>query len=148
MLKTDWGRRAASWHPLAGRLMLIPVCIGLLSCSSFEQTSDRGSLMQFETVAIPRDFIGLWALSRRSCDVNKSTSAQLKITSNLIDDARVENVWGYSDYADIVVETGSPRTEAKRGDTIFLQLSINGQKLRFSKSGDRRTWIFHRCVSK
>lgn len=128
------------------RTFLISGCAGLMSCSSFEQTRDRGSLMEFETATIPRDYHGLWAASGRSCSAANKSKARLNITPNAIGSIRVQRVWGYSDYTDIIVKMASPGAAAQRGNTFFMQLSLDGRKIRFSQSGDRDERVYHRCT--
>lgn len=135
-------------HIFATRAVLISGCAGLMSCSSFEQTRDRGSVMEFEPAAIPRDYHGLWAISRRSCHAANTNKAQLNIMPHAIGIARVQGVWGYSDYADIIVEMASVGAVTQRGDTLFMQLSLNGQKMRVSQSGDHDERIYYRCATK
>jgi hypothetical protein len=146
-------------HILVTRAFLVSGCAGLISCSSFEQTRNRGSLMEFETATIPRDYHGLWATSTRSCRAAIGNKAQLNIMSNSIGTARVLGAWGYSDYADVIVELALPGAASQRiepaypgavvprGDTLFMQLSLNGQKIRVSQSGDRDDRIYHRCAA-
>ena len=62
--------------------------------------------------------------------------------------ARVQGVWGYSDYSDVVVEMESVGAVVQRGDTLFLQLSLNGKKMRVSQSGDHDERVYHRCATK
>jgi hypothetical protein len=115
--------------------------------------------MEFETATIPRDYHGLWATSTRSCRAAIGNKAQLNIMSNSIGTARVLGAWGYSDYADVIVELALPGAASQRiepaypgavvprGDTLFMQLSLNGQKIRVSQSGDRDDRIYHRCAA-
>ena len=135
-------------HILATHAFLISGCVGLMSCSSFEQTRGRGSLMEFDTATIPRGYHGLWATSMRSCHGANRNKAQLNIMPHSIGIAGVQSVWGYSDYADVVVEMDSVGAVAQRGDTLFMQLSLNGQKMRVSQSGDRDERVYHRCATK
>lgn len=64
---------------------------------------------------------------------------------NSIGVARVQRVRGYSDFADITVETASSGASIERGDTLFMQLSLNGQNMRFSQSSDDDERVYYRC---
>lgn len=139
--------RRALGMPIMGAVLLSG-CAGLTSSSSFEQTTDRGSLMESETATSPRDYHGRWATSTRSCGVPQKGKAQLNIMPESIGIARVRRVWFYSDYADIIAEMASLDAVKQRGDTFFMQLSLDGQKMRFSRSGDRHQRIYHRCHAK
>jgi hypothetical protein len=119
----------------------------LLSCSSveFEQTTERGSLMEYEEARIPESYRGLWASPKDACFVTRDYGMQMEIGERSFGDVAVRRIWFYSDYPDIVVELDTPEGEADPPVTMFLQLSFDEQKIRVRQSGDRQERIFHRC---
>ncbi len=122
----------------------------LLSCSSieFEQTTERGSLMEYEEARIPESYRGLWASPKDACFVTRDYGMQIEIGERSFGDVAVRRLWFYSDYPDIVVELDSPEGEADAPVTMFLQLSLDEQKIRVRQSGDRQESTFLRCKMK
>lgn len=122
----------------------------LLSCSSagFEQTTERGSLMEYEEIKMPERYRGLWASPKDACFVTRDYGMQMEIGEQSIGEMPVRRLWFYSDYPDIVVELDPPEGEADAPVTMFLQLSLDEQKVRARQSGDRPDHIFHRCKMK
>jgi len=122
----------------------------LLSCSSveFEQTTERGSMMEYDEAKIPESYRGLWASPKDACFVTRDYGMQIDIGQNAIGEMPVRRLWFYSDYPDIVVELDSSESEADAPVTMFLQLSIDEQKLRMRQSGDRQERTFVRCKMK
>ena len=111
----------------------------LLSCSSieFEQTTERGSLMEYEEARIPESYRGLWASPKDACIVTRDYGMQIEIGERSFGDVAVRRLWFYSDYPVIVVKLDSPEGEADAPVTMFLQLSLDEQKIRVRQSGDR-----------
>lgn len=122
----------------------------LLSCSSsgFEQTTERGSLMEYEEARIPESYRGRWASPKDACFVTRDYGMQIEIGERTIGEMPVRRLWFYSDYPDIVVELDSPEGEADAPVTMFLQLSLDEQKIRVRQSGDRQASTFLRCKMK
>ena len=122
----------------------------LLSCSStgFEQTTERGSLMESEEARIPESYRGLWASPKDACFVTRDYGMQMEIGERSFGNVAVRRIWFYSDYPDIMVELDSPEGEADAPVTMFLQLSLDEQKIRVRQSGDREARTFLRCQMK
>jgi hypothetical protein len=122
----------------------------LLSCSSveFEQTAERGSLMEYDEAKIPALYRGLWASPKDACFVTRDYGMQMQIGESAIGEMPVRRLWFYSDYPDIVVELDSPEGEADAPVRMFLQPSINEQKLRMRQSGEQQERTFFRCKMK
>jgi hypothetical protein len=122
----------------------------LLSCSSveFEQTTERGSLMEYEEARIPESYRGRWASPKDACFVTRDYGMQIEIGESSIGEMPVRRLWFYSDYPDIVVELDPPEGEADPPITMFLQLSLDEQKIRVRQSGDRQERTFLRCKMK
>jgi len=122
----------------------------LLSCSSveFEQTTERGSLMEYDEARIPDSYRGMWASPKDACFVTRNYGRQIEIGERSIGEMPVRRLWFYSDYPDIVVELDAPESESDALVTVFLQLSLDEQKLRMRQSGERETRVFHLCKMK
>ncbi len=122
----------------------------LLSCSStgFEQTTERGSLMEYEEARIPESYRGRWASPKDACFVTRDYGMQIEIGERAVGEIPVRRLWFYSDFPDIVVELHSPEGEADVPVTMFLQLSLDEQKIRVRQSGGRQERTFLRCKMK
>lgn len=134
----------------ARAVIAVLASLTLLSCSSveFEQTTERGSMMEYDGTKIPVLYRGLWASLKDACFVTRDYGMQMQIGESAIGEMPVRRLWFYSDYPDIVVELDSPEGEADAPVTIFLQLSLDEQKLRVRQSGDRQERTFLRCKMK
>lgn len=121
--------------------------LALLSCSSagFEQTTERGSLMEYEEIKMPERYHGLWASPKDACFVTRDYGMQMEIGEQSIGEMPVRRLWFYSDYPDIVVELDQRDREQDARINIFLVLSLDEQKIRVRYSGERHGRIFHRC---
>lgn len=122
----------------------------LLSCSStgFEQTTERGSLMESEEARIPESYRGLWASPKDACFVTRDYGMQIEIGERAFGDVAVRRIWFYSDYPDVMVELDSPEGDSGARMSMFLQLSLDEQKIRVRQSGERQERILHRCKVK
>ena len=122
----------------------------LLSCSSveFEQTTERGSLMEYEETRIPERYHGRWASPKDACFVTRDYGMQMEIGERSIGEMPLRRLWFYSDYPDIVVELDSLTEGSDVRINIFLQLSLNEQNIRARHSGDHQARDFHRCKMK
>jgi len=141
MLPVTNGARAA---------IAVLASLTLLSCSSveFEQTTERGSMMEFYGTKIPAVYRGLWASPKDACFVTRDYGMQMQISESAIGEMPVRRLWFYSDYPDIVVELDSPEGGADAPARMFLQPSINEQKLRMRQSGEQQERTFFRCKMK
>ena len=124
--------------------------LALLSCSTveFEQTTERGSLVEFEEATIPERYRGRWASPKDACFVTRAYRMQMEIGERSIGDVALRRLWSYSDYPDIVVELDSPGEGSDTRINMFLQLSLNEQKMRVRQSGSRQERVFYRCKMK
>ena len=124
--------------------------LAVLSCSTveFEQTTERGSLVEFEEATIPERYRGRWASSKDACFVTRAYRMQMEIGERSIGDVALRRLWSSSDYPDIVVELDSPNEGSDTRINMFLQLSLNEQKMRVRQSGSRQERVFHRCKMK
>ena len=124
--------------------------LAVLSCSTveFEQTTERGSLVEFEEATIPERYRGRWAFPKDTCFVTRAYRMQMEIGERSIGDVALRRLWSYSDYPDIVVELDSPNEGSDTRINMFLQLSLNEQKMRVRQSGSRQERVFHRCKIK
>ena len=122
----------------------------LLSCSSveFEQTTERGSLMEYEETRIPERYHCRWASPKDACFVTRDYGMQMEIGERSIGEMPLRRLWFYSDYPDIVVELDSLTEGSDVRINIFLQLSLNEQNIRARHSGDHQARDFHRCKMK
>lgn len=122
----------------------------LLSCSTveFEQTAERGSLVEYDEPRIPKSYRGLWASPKDACFVTRDYGVQMYVDEGTIGEMAVQRVWGYTDYLDIVVQLDDPDGEPRAFTTMFMQLSLDEQKMRASQTGDREERIYHRCKLK
>ena len=80
---------------------------------------------------IPEAYRGLWADKPESCGVTRDFGRQAHIAATAIGEARVAEVWGYSDHPAVIVwlDFDEPRPVQ-----VFLDLSLDGQYLSIARS--------------
>jgi hypothetical protein len=130
------------------QMIVLGGALCLAACSSFEQTSVRGSLIDSDTPAIPQRYLGLWASPKDACFATRDYGSQIYIDQGSIGQATVRRVRSYSDYPDVVVELNLDEGHSDAHTTMFIQPSLDDKKIRVSQTGDREERIYHRCMRK
>jgi hypothetical protein len=128
---------------------LLVLCLASSACATFEKTSSRGSLIDFENPKVSNEYRGLWAFPESACFATGDRGVQMFVDENMIGNAAVKTVRGYSDYPDIEVELEAEgERESGLLETLFLQLSRDGTTMRVRSSQHSKAKIFYRCLLK
>ncbi len=119
--------------------------VAVASCASFEQTKARGSLIDYEMPVVPEPYQGVWASPKDACFVTRDYGVQMRIDEQMVGNEVVAGVRGYSDYPDVVLDLVSQEGDSGLQESLWLQLSLNGNKLRARRDGENAPTLFHRC---
>lgn len=134
-------------RPGARRLQIAAATIAIAAaalsgCVQFADPGDKGSLMIYDRPVVPERFRGLWANRLESCGAVGDRGMQVQIFEHMVGTARVTQVEGYSDHLAIVVSTDHPDAGQ---DKLFLDLSIDQQRLKLSLGYGTPETVLHRC---
>lgn len=127
------------------RICLLLGSLAVASCASFEQTKDRGSLIDFEMWIVPEAYRGLWASPKEACFVTRDYGVQMRIDERMVGNTAVTRVRGYSDSPDVVLDLESQEGDSGFRENLWLQLSLDGKKLHARRDGENMPTLFHRC---
>ena len=108
----------------------------------FEDPAAKGSLMAFDTVAIPLAFHGTWADKIENCYAVSDRGRQVSIAPIAIGFAPVLKVEGYSDHPAIVVTLQSGEGGSQR---VTLDIALDGKHISLMAAGRDAADILVRC---
>lgn len=123
-------------------LRLAAVCVLATGCTSYADPKWRGSLVDLDLPVVPETFRGHWATPRDACRKMGDYGVRMLVWPNAVGEAHVSRVQGYSDDATAVLLDLSADGEPSR---LFLELSVNGRKLRARRPYDAKPTVFDRC---